>query len=118
MVLSLVVATAPPCIPRALVRSEGRARGTAGARRSGPGPARVAGEGVGTSWRCPGIDLGEMKNFDFEKFSDRIFGISRWEAGQDWSASGRLRSPLLGSGEALACLRPGNDGKIIPGPLY
>ena len=90
MVLSLVVATAPPCIPRALVRSEGRARGAAGARRSGPGPARVAGEGVGTSWRCPGIDLGEMKNFDFEKkigsdFRDFALG-SRSRLVGFWSA--------------------------------
>ena len=65
----------------------GRRRGER-AWQSGPGAARVAGEGVGTSRRCPGVDLGKMKNFDFEKFSDRIFGVSHSEAGQ----------PLVGSG--------------------
>ena len=91
--------------------------GARAARRSGPGAARVDREGAGTSRRCPGVDLGEMKNFDFEKFSDRIFGIPRSEGGRPLVGSGRLWSALVGSGESLACLRPGNDSKIILGPL-
>ena len=58
--------------------------------------------------------FGENEKFDFEKRTDRIFGISRSEAGQPLVG---LWSALDVSGEALACLRPGNDGKIIPGPL-
>ena len=92
--------------------------GARAARRSGPGAARVAGEGAGTSRRCPGVDLGKMKISILNFFSDQIFGISRSEAGRLLVGSGRLWSALDVSGEALACLRPGNDGKIIPGPLY
>ena len=57
----------------------------------------MAGEGVGTSWRCPGVDLGKMKILIFGKISDRIFRFSRSEAGQDWPG-------LDASGGALASL--------------
>ena len=57
----------------------------------------MPGEGVGTSWRCPEVELGKMTNFNFDFFSDRIFRIPRSEAGQDCPG-------LDASGGALASL--------------
>ena len=72
--------------------SDARGEGQ-GALQGGPEAARVAGEGVATPWRCPGVDLREMEKSILkkkQKFSVRIFRISRWEAGRPLVDSGCL----------------------------
>ena len=62
-----------------------------------------AAEGAGTLRGCPGVDLGKMKNFVFEKFSDRIFSDFRIFRLRSWSGLGGLWSGLDDSVDALAC---------------